>query len=165
VTGVGSPGSGNEIGTNVHGDVAMWFRGAPGTQGLTGYAYYDPYGTETPVNRVGLKGFQGDYTDPSTGLVDMGARWYAPSTGSFVSGDTLGGTPLSSAVDGNNYAYTNGNPLTDTDPTGHYDPGSVTGTDLTNPHVRSTRAPSVSCAPRASASRRRSRSVRVGSGA
>jgi RHS repeat-associated protein len=64
-------------------------------------------------------GYQGDYTDATTGLVHMGARWYDPSTGAFTSNDTLNGTPLPSTADGNPYAYANGNPLTETDPTGH----------------------------------------------
>ena len=42
-------------------------------------------------------GYQGHYTDPSTGLVDMAARWYNPSTGSFTSNDTTSGSPLSVA--------------------------------------------------------------------
>jgi RHS repeat-associated protein len=54
-----------------------------------------------------------------TGLVYMNARWYNPATGSFVSSDTLNGTPIPSTVDGNPYAYADGNPVTDIDPTGH----------------------------------------------
>ena len=50
----------------------------------------------------------------------MSARWYSPATGSFTSNDTLGGSPLPSTVDGSPYAYADGNPLTDADPTGHF---------------------------------------------
>ena len=86
---------------------------------MAGSVSYSPYGTATATAGTGDLGFQGDYADPVTGLVDMGARWYDPSAGSFASDDAVGGSPLSSAVDGNPYAYTGGNPLTETDPTGH----------------------------------------------
>ena len=73
--------------------------------------------------------YQGDYTDGTTGLVHMGARWYDPSTGTFTTNDTLNGAPLPITADGNPYSYTTGNPLTQTDPSGHLDPGSL-GTAL-----------------------------------
>jgi RHS repeat-associated protein len=55
-------------------------------------------------------GFQGSYTDPDSGQVDMNARWYNPGTGTFDSRDTLGG---------NRYAYGDSAPMNNTDPTGH----------------------------------------------
>ena len=33
-------------------------------------------------------GYQGQYTDPATGNINMAARWYSPATGSFTSNDT-----------------------------------------------------------------------------
>jgi RHS repeat-associated protein len=76
-------------------------------------------------------GYQGGYTDPATGLVDMGARWYNPATGGFTSADTLltttgpgdsttatVGNPLAEGAPGP-YGYAADNPLTITDPTGH----------------------------------------------
>jgi RHS repeat-associated protein len=102
-----------------HGDVAATFSPTPTASGLAGYATYSPYGTPSGTgNQPGI-GYQGDYTDPSTGLVLMGARWYDPATGSFVSNDQVNGSPLASPTDSNPYAYTNGNPLTQTDPSGH----------------------------------------------
>ncbi|MEM1334573.1 MAG: RHS repeat-associated core domain-containing protein [Actinomycetota bacterium] len=37
-------------------------------------------------------GFQGGYSDPTTGDTWMGARWYRPGTGAFTSRDTIHGT-------------------------------------------------------------------------
>jgi RHS repeat-associated protein len=48
----------------------------------------------------------------------MNARWYNPATGTFTSSDTLGGTPIPATADANPYAYADGNPLTNTDPSG-----------------------------------------------
>jgi hypothetical protein len=89
-------------------------------------------------------GYQGGYTDPATGLVNMGARWYNPATGGFTSADTLGlapqdatsgaaaavgaaaaavgaalGDPLAGGGPGP-YGYATDNPLTTTDRTGHF---------------------------------------------
>ena len=96
--------------------------------GLGGYAAYSPWGQVTATGgTMPGTGYQGDYTDPVTGLVHMGARWYDPADGSFVSSDTLNGTPIPSTVDGNPYAYADGNPLTETDPTGHFSIGQLPG--------------------------------------
>ena len=102
-----------------HGDLAATFSPTSSAAGLAGYATYGPYGTASASGNKPNLGFQGNYTDPATGQVDMGARWYNPATGGFTTNDTIGGSPLSSTVDGNPYAYTGGNPLTQTDPTGH----------------------------------------------
>jgi len=47
---------------------------------------------------VDAAGFQGDFTDPATGDVNMGARWYTPSSGTFRNRDSYAGelrTPVS----------------------------------------------------------------------
>ncbi|MDO8392222.1 MAG: RHS repeat-associated core domain-containing protein [Actinomycetota bacterium] len=62
-------------------------------------------------------GFQGSYTDPTTGLIDMGARWYQASTGTFTNRDTYNGV-LSTPISLNRYTYANGNPLSYFDPDG-----------------------------------------------
>jgi len=75
---------------------------------------YDPYGNV--VSHTGSAatpfGFAGQYTDAETGLQYLRARYYDPGTGQFMSVDPL--------VDetGQPYAYTSGNPLNNTDPTG-----------------------------------------------
>jgi RHS repeat-associated protein len=66
-------------------------------------------------------GYQGDLTDPSTGLVDMGTRLYAPTLGRFTTLDVLFGDP-SQPLTLNQYAYGVASPLTNTDPTGMCSP-------------------------------------------
>jgi RHS repeat-associated protein len=106
--------------TDQHGDVVGTFSPAASTTALAGSASYSPYGTVTATSgTMPAVGYQGDYTDPVTGLVYMNARWYNPANGTFVSNDTLNGSPIPSTVNGNPYAYVDGNPLTNTDPTGH----------------------------------------------
>jgi RHS repeat-associated protein len=106
--------------TDQHGDVTGAFSPAASTTALAADAAYSPYGTVTATSgTMPAAGYQGDYTDPVTGLVYMNARWYNPANGTFVSSDTLNGSPVPSTVDGNPYAYADGNPLTQTDPTGH----------------------------------------------
>jgi RHS repeat-associated protein len=105
--------------SNLHGDLAATFSPASTVNGLAGSTAYSPYGTPTTSGYRPDIGYQGDYRDPITHLVDMGARWYNPSTGSFITNDTIAGSPLSTTIDSNPYAYTTGSPLTQTDPTGH----------------------------------------------
>ena len=102
-----------------HGDLTATFSPTPTAAGLAGSASYTPYGMATSSGYPPSLGYQGDYTDPATGQVDMNARSYSPATGAFTSNDTIAGSPLSSTIDGNPYAYANGNPVTYTDPTGH----------------------------------------------
>ena len=106
--------------TNAHGDVTGTFSPAASTSSLAASAAYSPYGKVTASSGTmpGL-GYQGQYTDPGTGNVNMSARWYSPATGGFTSKDTVGGAPLPSTADGNPYGYASGNPLTTSDPTGH----------------------------------------------
>ncbi len=93
---------------------------------MTGSATYSPWGqvlgTSGPSVQVG---YQGQWTDPLSGQVSMGSRFYRPGTGGFTSKDTYtgaeGGT---SAVSDNLYAYGNDNPVTVTDPSGHSPSGS-----------------------------------------
>ena len=109
--------------SDLRGDLAATFSPTATAAGLAGSASYSPYGTATTSGYRPSIGYQGNYTDPSTGQVDMNARWYNPSAGSFTSNDTLTGSPVSSTLDGNPYAYAGGNPLTTTDPTGNFSCG------------------------------------------
>jgi RHS repeat-associated protein len=108
--------------TDQHGDVTGTFAPASGTTGLAASAAYSPYGSVTAESgSMPSLGYQGQYTDPATGDTDMSARWYAPSTDTFTSSDTTAtGMPDPSIVSGTPYGYTDGNPLTNIDPTGHY---------------------------------------------
>ena len=97
--------------------------GDPVAGTVEGSVEFDPFGVVTGSGGVsaGNIGFQGAYTDPVSKLVDMGARWYSPGMGRFVSRDTIRallGTPVSL----NMYTYANNDPLGFYDPDGH-DPG------------------------------------------
>ncbi|MGW1326855.1 LamG-like jellyroll fold domain-containing protein [Streptomyces antibioticus] len=85
---------------------------------VTGSTSYDPFGTETATTgTTPAVGYQSGYTDPTSGDVNMAARWYQPGTGSFGSRDTWLLDPVAQQT--NRYTYTAGNPLNGTDPTGH----------------------------------------------
>ena len=85
-----------------------------------GNKVYGPYGTERyksgPMPTYTTKGFTGQYADAVTGLDYYNARYYDPVAGVFLSADSVQGN-----VQGMNpYGYVNGNPETNTDPTGRY---------------------------------------------
>ncbi|ALG06950.1 hypothetical protein AOZ06_08455 [Kibdelosporangium phytohabitans] len=100
-----------------HGDLVGGFD--PASSGLTSLAdsvTFDPFGQ--PLATSGAKraiGYQGDYTDPDTGQVNMTARWYDPASGAFTSRDSA----TLSSREANRYSYGIGSPLNYTDPTGH----------------------------------------------
>jgi RHS repeat-associated protein len=109
--------------TDVHGDVTGAFSPAASTTSLAASAAYSPYGavTASAGTMPGL-GYQGQYTDPSTSDTDMSARWYNPATGSFTSNDTITGSPIPDpgGIIPSPYGYADGNPLTGSDPSGHF---------------------------------------------
>ena len=81
---------------------------------------YDPFGQV--LQSTGTKhnvGFQGDYTDPTTGEVDMGSRWYTPGTGAFISRDTAQYSSGPSIL-ANKYTYGAGDPMDYNDPDGNW---------------------------------------------
>ncbi|MBW1597815.1 DNRLRE domain-containing protein [Streptomyces sp. JJ38] len=114
-----SDGSGAQaVLADAHGDVTGTFTPSTGT--LAGSSAYSPFGNVTDqAGARGSLGYQGEYTDPDTGKVNMHARWYDPSTGAFASRDswTLNPTP---SIQANRYTYGNGSPLSNGDPSGHY---------------------------------------------
>ncbi|RAJ32831.1 RHS repeat-associated protein [Kitasatospora sp. SolWspMP-SS2h] len=80
---------------------------------------YDPFGK--PVAKTGTTtslGYQSGWTDPATGDVNMHARWYRPTTGAFTSRDSWQLDPNPS-IQANRYTYAGGDPLDQTDPSGH----------------------------------------------
>ncbi|HZS20875.1 MAG TPA: RHS repeat-associated core domain-containing protein, partial [Pseudonocardiaceae bacterium] len=89
------------------------------TLGLS-HRYYDPFGNPrgtVPISfPSGEKGFVGGIDDTTTGLTDLGIREYLSATGSFVSVDPI--LKPYDPRDLNPYAYANGNPATDSDPSG-----------------------------------------------
>ncbi|MEU9830790.1 polymorphic toxin-type HINT domain-containing protein [Streptosporangium sp. NPDC048047] len=115
-------GTGPALGTmtDLHGDLVGTFSGTA----LVDSTAYDPFGEV--LQRSGTQrtlGYQGEYTDPDTGKVNMHARWYRPGSGTFTSRDDWTLDPVPS-IQGNRYAYVNGAPLVNTDSTGHLTDGS-----------------------------------------
>ncbi|MBG0817985.1 LamG-like jellyroll fold domain-containing protein, partial [Planomonospora sp. ID82291] len=101
--------------SDLHGDVVATFSGTA----LADSVAYDPFGQV--IQRTGIKrsvGYQGEYTDPDSGKVNMHARWYQPGTGGFASRDSATLAPDPS-VQANRYTYGNAGPLTNIDPSGH----------------------------------------------
>lgn len=99
-----------------HGDVIGTFSGT----GMVDSTSYNPLGETT--GQIGSRrtmGYQGEYTDPETGKVNMHARWYDPGTGAFMSRDDMTLDP-SSSIRLNRYAYAEGDPITGQDPSGHH---------------------------------------------
>ncbi len=78
----------------------------------------DPFGNTrgTAATWIDNRTFLNDVTDPASDLVDVGARWYDPVTGSFISLDPLleTGSPLQL----NGYSYAANDPVSGDDPTG-----------------------------------------------
>jgi RHS repeat-associated protein len=83
---------------------------------LLGLYDYDPYGNQTHSTNAAVTplGYAGQYTDPTTGLIYMRARWYDPHAAQFLTRD-----PLGLAAGGHDpYSYTNQNPTNLIDPLG-----------------------------------------------
>lgn len=103
---------------NIHGD-RSGVRDA--TSGSTLYtAVYDAFGDADTTGSLPVSlGFQSMFTDPVTGLVDMGARNYDTSTGAFTTADDVVGD-LTRPITLNRYTYANAAPLDYFDPDGHW---------------------------------------------
>ncbi|PHQ53444.1 hypothetical protein BLA24_00475 [Streptomyces cinnamoneus] len=103
--------------TDQHTDVVAGL--SPDGTKVVGSTAYDPFGSVRAKSgsRSSL-GFQSGWTDPSSGDVNMAARWYQPGTGRFASRDTwqLDASP---SVQANRFVYGNASPLNGTDPSGH----------------------------------------------
>nr|WP_246292094.1 RHS repeat-associated core domain-containing protein [Lentzea indica] len=111
----GSTAKGRMLFADLHGDIIGRYLGAA----VDGLRAFDPFGAVTSSSGdVSPLGFQGDWTDGATGSVNMGARWYSPGAGQFVSRDdwTLDPSPSSR---GNRYAYTWNDPVNGVDLDGH----------------------------------------------
>jgi RHS repeat-associated protein len=112
---VGASLPGKLLYADLHGDVVGRYRGLSSF----GQRTFDPFGVVTGSSgeQSGL-GFQGEWTEPGTGAVNMHSRWYSPGTGTFASRDTWTIDPTPS-VAANRYGYGNANPLSNVDPSGH----------------------------------------------
>ena len=81
---------------------------------------YDAYGNTTRSNNTLNNPYQynAEYTDSSTGLQYLRARYYDSSQGRFTTKDTLLGS-IEKPITRNLYTYCGNNPLNITDPSGH----------------------------------------------
>ncbi|MFC8448136.1 LamG-like jellyroll fold domain-containing protein [Kitasatospora sp. NPDC057223] len=103
--------------TDRHGDLIGTF--TAGSTTLSGSSSYDPWGRPTATTGAGHNlGYQGGWTDSTSGQVSTASRWYDPATAGFTSRDTLD-TTADSAVSANRYAYGSDDPLDYADPSGH----------------------------------------------
>jgi RHS repeat-associated protein len=104
--------------TSIHGDIAEWANETNGA--VTSSTVYDPFGQPSTTGPAAVAlGFQSMFTDPSSGLVDMGARQYQPSLGRFTTPDSYAGD-LTRTLTLNRYAYGNADPVSVFDPDGHW---------------------------------------------
>ncbi|HWO64939.1 MAG TPA: polymorphic toxin-type HINT domain-containing protein, partial [Umezawaea sp.] len=106
--------------TDMHGDLIGGLAPGDGTAGLADSASFDPFGKV--LGTGGSKrsiGFQGSWTDPDTAQVNMGSRWYNPSTGAFNSRDSVMAGSGASVLF-NRYTYGSGSPVRYSDPDGHW---------------------------------------------
>jgi RHS repeat-associated protein len=102
-------------GADRHGDVSFSLTAAGAVSDST---IRDPFGkTLGSTGTAPDVGFQSDWTDPVSGLVWMGARWYQPNTGTFVSRDTVAGS-VGAYASMNRFTYGLNNPVLFNDPTG-----------------------------------------------
>lgn len=117
LVGANLSGTGVLVDTDLRGDVVGTH--TPAATSLSSSVTYDPLGNRVAGTGQRL-GYQSGYTDLATGQVNMAARWYSPDTGQFASRDTVTNSPTPVSGNANRYAYANNNPLTGTDPTGHW---------------------------------------------
>ena len=79
---------------------------------------YAPFGSNAALSGFELLQYAERPLDESTGLYYMGARYYDPSTGRFITEDTYAGKK-SDPSSLNRYVYAEDNPMRYIDPTGH----------------------------------------------
>ena len=103
--------------------------GLTGSSGGSMITYrYDAYGNTTKSNNTLNNPYQynAEYTDSSTGLQYLRARYYDSSQGRFTAKDTYLGT-IPNPLSCNLYTYVENNPLNYIDPSGHVKIGKSLG--------------------------------------
>ncbi|BEL03298.1 hypothetical protein Q0Z83_014890 [Actinoplanes sichuanensis] len=116
--GVSSSAGNRYAWTDTHTDVVGEFT-ATGTA-LSGSVSYDPWGKVLAAGGMtGRLGYQQEWTDQTTGKVNMWSRWYDPETGAFDTRDTATNSPAPTSGAANRFAYAEGDPMSNTDTTGN----------------------------------------------
>ncbi|MEV4558402.1 LamG-like jellyroll fold domain-containing protein [Kitasatospora sp. NPDC049285] len=124
--------------TDRHGDLIATF--TPTATTPSGSTAYDPWGK--PLNTTGTNhnlGYQGGWTETTTGQINTASRRYDPATSGFTSRDTANLAPTT-AAHANLYSYGAGDPLNTTDPTGH-NPSCDPDTPPGDPQPQDTKWP------------------------
>jgi len=104
--------------TDLHEDIVGQF--TPTGTALDGTQTYDPLGkVVSTAGMIGSLGYQSEWTESSTGRVNMMARWYNTDTAQFDSRDSYANDPIPDSIGANRFEYGDGDPLTVTDPSGH----------------------------------------------
>ncbi|MER7672372.1 RHS repeat-associated core domain-containing protein [Kitasatospora sp. NPDC096128] len=117
LTSIGNPTGSAFAYSDRHGNLVGTFT-ATGTA-TAGSSAYDPWGKPTATaGTTHDLGYQGGWTDPTSGQVSTASRWYDPATADFTSRDTANLAPVT-AAGANRYAYGAGDPLSNADPSGH----------------------------------------------
>jgi RHS repeat-associated protein len=111
-------GSGNSYGfeiTDLHGTPEL---SLDDTAQVPTWRQFTPYGAPRgpAVTWVDNHGFLNKVTDANTGLTDIGAREYDPSTGRFISLDPV--LEVTTPQELNGYTYSGDDPVTQSDPSG-----------------------------------------------
>ncbi|MEE6262424.1 LamG-like jellyroll fold domain-containing protein [Plantactinospora sonchi] len=118
-TGTGTGASSRYAWTDQHLDVVAQFT-ATGTT-LAASKAYDPLGTVlADAAMAGSLGYQSEWTDATSGRVNMLTRWYNTDTGQFDTRDSATVSPVPDSIAANRFQYGDGGPLTTIDPTGHW---------------------------------------------
>jgi RHS repeat-associated protein len=105
---------------NLRGDVIC----AKNTDGIGSDYRYDPWGCPLDSLTGDLQPFRyaGYYYDEETGLYYLKSRYYSPTLGRFLTRDGYGYVNYGKPQTLNLYAYAENNPVSNTDPSGHFVP-------------------------------------------
>ena len=119
---LGGEGSRHYFGDGSKSVTALAQQDGATSSSLTATYEYDTWGNyfSTTGASNNVIGYTGQRYDGETGLMPLGngERYYSPTVGSFIQQDSFAGmAPVAQSL--NRYAYGHGNPVINTDPSGH----------------------------------------------